>query len=342
MSYLNTILKDKLTISTEIELHLFEYCNLKCSFCSQDHQSKVGMSTIVDKADKVIDFINSSALDKHTINLMGGELFNDEIDSNTFNDYYLFYTKINDYCNDTNQVVRFNWVTNLIFTKTRDLVDKLFNLMDNNAYISTSYDFMGRGYDINKQLLFKENIEYYKEKIGVIGFVLTKPSIKRMISGATTNKYFNYLYTNYPLYFDYYVPELNPNKNMPSELELYEAFTYIAKHYPKVEPIYSMLNRENNEMTCYSLNKTTILPDGENVTCRYLKYDTSDFRNDVNYSSNENIIMDYLTRYNCLSCKYYNRCQFRCFVQHDSTFQVREDYCIIKRFFNEQLGVVDE
>ena len=51
-SYLNKALKSKLPDSTEIELHLFEFCNLNCAFCGQDHDSTVGMNleAAIDKA----------------------------------------------------------------------------------------------------------------------------------------------------------------------------------------------------------------------------------------------------------------------------------------------------
>ena len=46
--FLNQILKDKVTDAAEVEIHFFEYCNLACAFCGQDHDSQVGMNTILD------------------------------------------------------------------------------------------------------------------------------------------------------------------------------------------------------------------------------------------------------------------------------------------------------
>lgn len=333
-SYLNDLLKDKISDSSEIELHLFEFCNLNCAFCGQDHNSTVGMSTIYQKAVSVIEFIKKSDLKKHTINIMGGEIFNDEIPHQLFEDYLDFYYEINDYCLVRDIEVRFNWVTNLIFNKNVPEVEKLFSRMSDNAFISTSYDFSGRGLNINRSLQFKHNLNHFKDKIGVVGFVLTRPSIKKLLNDQ--DKFFKeVLYPNYHLYFDYYVPEKSSDKMLPSDEELLEALRYLAKHYPNVSPVKQMIENEKNEMTCFSLNKVTILPDGREVTCRYLDYQPEDFIHPVDYSSNENIIEAHLERNQCISCQWFNKCTFRCFVQADWKKLERANYCVFKTFFDE-------
>ena len=51
------LLKDKVPDFAEIEIFLFEYCNLKCVHCFQNHDSKIGMSeeNIFSKLIKIID-----------------------------------------------------------------------------------------------------------------------------------------------------------------------------------------------------------------------------------------------------------------------------------------------
>lgn len=334
--FLKELLKDKTTKSSEIELHLFEYCNLSCSFCGQDHKNKEGMNTIVEKANQVIDFIDASPMNSHTINIMGGEIFNDDIPPEVFADYIEFYKRIRSYCIAFDQEVRFNFVTNLIFTKNIPMVERLLAQTE-NTMLSTSYDFAGRGLDINRSLTFKANLERFKDRVGVVGFVMTRPSIRKLLDDK--DKYFKeVLYPSFPLYFDWYVPEATANKMMPSEQEMLDALLFMAKHYPKMEPVKSLLENEQNQMTCYSLNKVTILPDGKEVTCRYLKYDEDKFINPVDYLSNANIVQAHLDRHDCLSCKYYARCQFRCFVQADWKEQERLPECFMKTFFDETVG----
>lgn len=332
-SYLNQLLSSKLPDSTEVEIHLFEYCNLNCAFCGQDHDSTVGMDreSILDKAVEIIKFFIKSNQTKHTINIMGGEIFNDEIPDELFSHYREFRSKIVTWVNDNGHEVRFNWVTNLIFRK----LDRVVKFIDEceHSYISTSYDFSGRGLDINKSLLFKRNLDILGDYITVIGFVLTRPAIRKILSDS--DKGFKELYSKYTLYFDYYVPELSADKLMPSDEELLEVFQFVADNYPEVYPIKDWLVNRENKMTCYSLNKLTLLPDGREVKCRYMDYDDDAFDTPIDYSSNENIIEAHLNRNECLQCEFFDRCGFRCFVQADWAKLKRLDECFLRKFFLE-------
>lgn len=333
--YLQNLLGDKVPKTTEVELHLFEFCNLACSFCGQDHDSTEGMNTILEKAQQVIDFIDSSPLNDHIVNVMGGEIFNDLIDDKIFLDYIEFYKMIRNYCLANNQTVRFNFVTNLIFNSNREQVNNLLHHC-NDIHLSTSYDFAGRGLDINRMLTFKENLKLYKNRIGVVGFVLSKPSIRKLLRDE--DKFFKeVLYPNFPLYFDWYVPENSSDKMLPSEREMLDALLFVARQYPNIAPVKDLLENEENTMTCYSLNKTTILPSGREVTCRYLNYEQEQFITPIDYTTNADIINTHLERNECMGCEWYSRCQFRCFVQADWATLEREPTCIFKTFFNETI-----
>jgi MoaA/NifB/PqqE/SkfB family radical SAM enzyme len=341
--FLKHVLKDKVPDSTEIELHLFEFCNLSCSFCGQDHDSEEGLNTVSEKAKQVIDFMQKSGKTSHIVNSMGGEIFNDLVPDETLSQYWDFYTEINDWCISNNHKVRFNWVTNLIFQKSErvlDLITRMRNV-SGNAYISTSYDFAGRGLDINKTIQFDANLKKFGDWITVIGFVMTKPAIRKILT--KTDKFFSEnLYKNYTLYFDYYVPELRSDKNMPSEQEMLDCMLFIAKNYPNIYPIKDLIVNEHNKMTCYSMNKVTILPSGKEVTCRYLDYEPVQFINKIDYKSNSNIIEAHLERNKCLGCKWFDRCAFRCFVQADWAELERTKECLFREFFNQvnELGML--
>ena len=177
-SYLNKALESKIPDSTEIELHLFEFCNLNCAFCGQDHDSTVGMNleAAIDKAKECVKFINNSEKDSHIINIMGGEIFNDQVPDHMFDAYSKFHQHI---VENTTDKVRFNWVTNLIFGQF-ERVDK-FIRSHKDSYISTSYDFAGRGLNDFKANLFSINLERFSDIITVIGFVLTKPAIRKIL-----------------------------------------------------------------------------------------------------------------------------------------------------------------
>jgi sulfatase maturation enzyme AslB (radical SAM superfamily) len=79
------ILERKRDPEQEYTLHLFEYCNLRCSFCWQDHENRVGLSNIVDKLEPIEKFLQNETRDSVVFNAMGGEVFAPEI----FDDFLL-------------------------------------------------------------------------------------------------------------------------------------------------------------------------------------------------------------------------------------------------------------
>jgi radical SAM protein with 4Fe4S-binding SPASM domain len=336
-SYLNQVLKQKINRVSEIEVHLFEYCNLNCSFCGQDHNSKVGFESIVAKSFDVINFIKTSPLDDHIINVMGGEIFNDLIPDKLFEDYYKFADGIIDYCRKNNQAVKINFVTNLVFKKTERVLELLGRLnCEFPVNLSTSYDFEGRGFAGVVNSIFAQNLYRFQDFIYTIGFVLTAPSIHNLLTKK--DKFLEKIYEDFTLYFDYYVPEeRNSDILMPSDQQLYDAFIFTAQNYPNIYPIRDWLKNEKNKMTCFSLNKVTILPDGKQVTCRYLEYEEGQFKNPVEYKSNENIIESYIEENKCLSCSWYERCSFRCFVQADWVKRERMEGCLYAKFYETML-----
>ena len=115
-----------------------------------------------------------------------------------------------------------------------------------------------------------------------------------------------------------------------------DAMIYVAHNYPNVYPVADLLQNQSNQMTCYSLNKLTLLPDGKEVKCRYLTYKETDFlTTPIDYSTNEFIIESHLKRHDCFSCEWFERCQFRCFVQADWADLERLEDCLFRMFFNK-------
>jgi len=336
---LRGLLDNKIPKASEATIHFFEKCNLNCSFCGQDHDSDVGLDSIVDKANETLEFIKKTGMKENTVNLMGGELFSDIINDETFDDYYKYYLILKEGCDDLGVKFQLNFVTNLIFRKNIGAVKSLMDLLPkDNVFISTSYDFAGRGLDINNSLLFKQNLITFKDRIRVVGFVMTRASIRKLM--ADKDKYFKeVLYPNFDLFFDYYVPEHKNAKYLPSEQEMLDAFLFIARNYPKISPIRNMIENDHNELTCPSLNKITKRPDGSEVTCRMLRYDQEDFHTKMDLNSNVSIINSHMQRSGCLGCEWFNKCMFRCFVQHDWVHLEKMDECFIKTFFNKTIDL---
>ena len=54
MDLVDFILRDKRDKQQEYTIHLFEFCNLSCPFCWQDHDNIVGIDTVLDKLESII------------------------------------------------------------------------------------------------------------------------------------------------------------------------------------------------------------------------------------------------------------------------------------------------
>lgn len=334
-SYLSKLLNKKMPDSSEIELHLFELCNLRCHFCGQDHDDRTGFDLILNKIDPVKEFILKNPRTNHILNIMGGEVFNDELPDSMFESYKTLVLDIDAFAKTLGHTCSFNWVTNLIFKKSDRVLDFL-NFLEEKGItinISTSYDFAGRKNSLWNLETFTQNLELLGSRIYTVGFVLTKTSIRHLL--AKRDPYFDVLYGKYPLYFDYYVPENGANILMPSDKEILGCYLFIAKNYPNISPVKELLENQENKMTCYSLNKLTLLPNGREVKCRYMDYKPDQFKTPIDYQSNENIIQAHLDENECFTCDWFSRCGFRCFVQADWAKREKTEKCLFKTFFEE-------
>ena len=52
-------LANKRDSQQEYTVHLFEFCNLSCSFCWQDHDDRVGVDTVLEKLIPIEKFLQT-------------------------------------------------------------------------------------------------------------------------------------------------------------------------------------------------------------------------------------------------------------------------------------------
>lgn len=328
------VLHDKREAREEFFINLFEYCNLSCSFCWQDHDSKVGMDRILENAYKVNNVISQRiATDKFDINIMGGELFCDEIEDKLFEDYKEFARIIQRHADALGKDVVFNWVTNLIYDNSERVVDLLETLIAEGmkTNITTSYDPKGRFNPTTRKQFFN-NLERDKKYLRTVSMVITRPNIQMILSD--TDEDFKYLYENYDVYFDYYSPEKSAEIMAPSDKELLEFFYFLIDNYPKVQPVADWINRTKNGITCRSSN--IILPDGSTGKCRSLvaEQEYAKFETPIDTTNNHNMEEAFLERNNCLECEYFQRCGLGCFLHSDFMPRDRLNECVFKLVFD--------
>jgi hypothetical protein len=323
------VIKDKIIDYVEIVVLFTEHCNLKCVFCPQDHDDITGANynSIMSKAPKVVEFINNNPKTNFVLHLMGGELFQDLfLEQNLTIAYGDFIEYVRKHT-DAGKTVDFLFVTNLVYEGIEQVKGfcRKYNLQMN-----VSYDPSGRFNERDFEL-FKRNVELFKPYIHLISLVITKPSIDKMLAG---DEYFDYLYNNFACDWDQLLPGKNFNPAlMPSESELFTFYKLLVDRYPKCNNIkYFTEKRQQAKMSCTRGSSHTILTDGSSPQgCSgsvLLKGNTTE-----NLGSTK-IIEIFLEQNECLTCEYFSRCSFTCFIKNDYKHINRDmGKCVFKEVY---------
>lgn len=328
------ILEEKREPAEEFFINLFELCNLRCSFCWQNHEDRSGMDLVPDKAENVIAVMEKkSAVKKaYEVNVMGGELFFDEIPDKLFDDYFEFALKILDYARLKELAVSFNWVTNLVFTK-RDRVLRLMERLKKSGAdvcLTSSYDPRGR---FNKKTfeIFWNNLGAFEGWLRNVSVVMTRPNIAAILKG---DERLERLYQKkVSLFFDYYSPEESYETMLPKESDLFAFFKHMLEFYPEAQPFKAWRESPENKLTCRSSN--VILPSGESGKCRALLSKAVEklLSSPVDRKGNENMEASFVSKRNCLTCEYFKKCGLGCFLQNDFKGHSDLDDCLFYKTF---------
>lgn len=347
-SMLRHLFRDKAPQYTEIEVSFFQLCDLHCRFCWQDNYDPTGITTIVEKADVAIDYLkkNHDRLQPNIqVHMLGGELFEDQ------NDYYAeyleFILKVKHYCDENlkDKNLLFVFLTNMNFQKEETLkkLERFLGELEAKEckfILTTSWDPTGRPLKGEITTRFHHNITYFKKHLAEITFVLTKPTIERLLKGQT--EYLDLLYNSgFRIDYDYYMPTTNVDSLMPSDWELLNGFRFLINRYPNISKLKAWTKNINapTKITCASLNKITILPDGTMTNCRHLNYKDSDFNTPIVNETNSDMIINFITSKECLSCPFFSECPMSCFLMADhKRFLARKqlDRCFYKILFEEK------
>ena len=324
------LIDKKIIDYAELVICLFDHCNLKCVFCSQDHNNTQGASEkeILSKVRGIVEWINNNKRSKYfKLHIMGGELFQDIwIQKQFLSIYQKFIDEIKSKV-DSEKILAFNFITNLVFFETKKVLDFLEK---NNLKISVSYDPHGRF--TNAQFdIFKNNIEIFKDKIEMISLVMTKQNIEAVIKG---DQYFDYLYDNFRCDWDSFLPSVSVSETlMPKESDLLKFYKHLVDNYPSCLNIsYFTEDSRENKMSCTRGNSYTVMYDGTNpVGCSgsVLLRDSS-----TKNLGSTIIIQKFFDQYNCFECEYFKKCPFTCFIKNDYNKIVRDvGECVFKETF---------
>ncbi len=349
MNVYQYILQKKHSDYIEIELHLSERCVgmgsgkfSACKFCCQNHEDfPFDEIRAKIKLQLIKDFVEKQTLNKFVVNIMGGELFSDDIDDTIFSLYKDFIRCINKILEG--KEVKFGITTNLVFTKL-DRVVSLINDLQKEMKISlgVSYDPKLRSWThFQLEHIFKPNIEVFKPYIKVINTVLHKKTIEFLLKN--NDEYLDYLYSCFELDFSYYVPKSNNKQSteylksiVPSDIDLKNILLHFKEKYPNSNPVKQLIHNEINSFQCCSQNRVLIDAYNKTSSCLYLedKYRQEEFTAELNRDDLSSFVKNTINKNKCLECPYFNKCTFPCFALDNYIFHKKELDCYLKQFLN--------
>lgn len=323
------VLSDKKGPRKEAHLILFEYCNLSCSFCHQDHDSTKGMDveSIVDKARILISHSASNL--PIVVNITGGELFLDEIPDEFFEAYYKAAKLVLDYFDDA----KITFGTNLVYKKI-ERVENLINRLQEhgNVGISSSYDPAGRFRKGDRETFFA-NLEKVSDKVKAVTVVITKQNIRDILDGKEDDV-LKWMCEKYPVIFDHYIPSERYEKIQPTEEMVGKLYLYLNENHPNSSPISEWKENIFNETTCRSTK--IVNKDGVVTSCWSEAGKDAILDEGLGLKAKNEAELRFLEKYDCFSCDYYSRCGLRCFLHH-SFIEGEKTSCSIREVFDKIL-----
>lgn len=319
------ILREKKGLRKEAHLIFFEYCNLRCSFCHQDHDSRVGMTDIQRKVDQLV--ANTNPTDQYIVNFTGGELFLDEFPDSLFEAFYDAGKRVLEHFDDAVLVLG----TNLVYKRVDRLVALVERLREHgNCIVATSYDPAGR-FNPEDRKLFLENLVKIKDYVKTVNVVITKQNIESFLAGKEGAEV-DWLCENFNVYFDHYIPSHMYEHLQPDEDLISKLYIHLNDRYPNSYPIKDWKENRFNETTCRStkiVNKDNVV-----TTCWSEAGKNSILDEKEGLLAKDEAELRFVEKYGCFSCEYYSRCGMRCFLHHSFIEDGLDDSCRIKAMYD--------
>lgn len=321
------ILREKKGKWKEAHLVLFELCNMRCSFCHQDHDSVVGYDSesMFDKACILLEQYDSNT--PVVVNITGGELFMDDVPDEFFDTFFDIGVAVLDHFKHVKLVFGTNLVYNNV-ERVRLLIEDL-RAIRKEVWLATSYDPAGR-FTGSQRELFLENLEKVKDLVETVNVVITRQNIQMFIDGKEGSE-FTQMCEDFDVYFDHYIPSTLYKQHQPDEELISKLYLKLNDTYPNSYPIKSWKQNEFSETTCRSTK--IISKDGIVTTCWSEAGKDSILDEAEGLKAKDEAEVSFVNRYGCFECEYYSRCGLRCFL-HDRTLENKSKECQIKKVFD--------
>ncbi len=275
----------------EISISLFGECNMRCEFCISNQRHNVKCPNNFDSTICAAQTeIENTDKNEISIVLYGGELFHDGIKDKTFDNYQNIITQLSSFASKVNKKISWTLSTNLVHKKRNRVLTFLNNVGINK--LCSSFDFEQRF--TNPKLLetFLDNIQWYDQQ-GIdlcFGFILMNANINSFCNNHKLIPIFDWLYSRYPIYYDYYHPT-NRSAEIVDERTIGQFLIWLDNHYPNIETLQNLRNKEHK--TCCP---ATFIIDGVATRC-------------CNFPL---VTKQYAVKKQCFSCQYKNVCSHPC------------------------------
>lgn len=340
------------TRAYELAVPLIENCNMACEFCfeNQNHQyHPITKEGVMEALPIVLDYMKPIiATGKFTsidLKLWGGELLYDALPDWLFDTYREFIRALEEELKVPFTIV---FLSNGMF-RNYERVDNL--LRDTSAHISLSYDPVGRFKNEKQVDRFKETLDHYLDNglAESVSITLTKPTIAAYVKGDDT---FNAFPVTLPAIVNFYVPNSQWKKYVPSAQDYYNFFSWAIRNRRfNIDVITFIMTymipeqRKNTTVMCNCKEATQYLPwtkkCSSNCIERVLDLDPEEYfygkyAGEVNEENHFEVRSSMSRLKNgCLYCEHFRHCTMMCptsilFDKYDASFcPIKKAYEII-------------
>jgi hypothetical protein len=338
------LLAKKQSDTAEIEIHLFENCNIACGYCSQDHYDAGPSKESFDRKKKLANTYMprlSSKSEHCRISIMGGELFQDKFGSDV---WVLYKELIADLYMEAKKWfsgrVSVGASTNFLFSNDKPLEVLINNLQsdyDIDFRLKTSYDMKGRPFTQRLITNFVRNLSIFRKNTDSISVCLHKPNIHAMVKGE--DSILKSISQGLELCFDWYIPDgKNDSKYFPSDEECKQVLLHLMKEYPDSTPVREMLKGEIGHVQCCSENRV-LIPSNEIVSnCVYLP---NEYKNPINRDTTYDKATTFMVEQGCTECPQFMSCSLYCYAASDYAKRIQNAKCFIREAYEQSISEGD-